>query len=138
MLKECSRRYPDGTLARLAEPLDRKRQLAVAYDITSSSPLDLASAIGHFCDIVWIVDSRGPSLESFGRLLPRLGRVIDADGHGPEVGAERLRGMGIDGVIAFADSQLAIASTMAEALGLVRNPTEVVDRLSDKYLQREA
>jgi predicted ATP-grasp superfamily ATP-dependent carboligase len=126
-----------GAVARTTLTVERRRRVAVAYDVTSSSPMDLVAAIGHLFDIVWVVDLDHPSLGSFSRLLHRLGSVIDTHSEAPQVIAERLRDSAVDGVVAFTDGQLELASALAESLGLAHNPAPVVDCLRDKHLQRE-
>lgn len=116
----------------------QRPQVAVAYDISSSSPMELIAALGGVCDVVWVVDGSESSLGAMDRLLPRLGQVVDTAGRSPEQVADTLRDAGIDGVIAFTDSQLATAASIGHALGLAGNPLDVVDRLNDKVLQRTA
>jgi len=111
-------------------------RLGVAYDVTSSSPLDLVERVGRQCQIVWIVESGDPRLGSWARLLPRLGRVVDVAGRSASTVAESLRGDLLDGVIAFTDSQLHLAATVSHVLGLPGNPPNVVDALLDKVTQR--
>ena len=118
-------------------PAGRPR-LAVAYDVTSSSPLELTEALGGRCDVVWVVDVSSPSLGAWARLLPRLGRVVDLADRSLDEVAEELRDTGVDGVVAFTDSQLPIAARLAETLGLDGNPVPVIDALTDKVVQREA
>ncbi len=116
----------------------QRPQVAVAYDIFSSSPMELIAALGGLCDVVWVVDGSKSSLGAMHRLLPRLGQVVDTAGRSPEQVADTLRDAGIDGVIAFTDTQLSVAASIGHALGLAGNPLEVVDRLNDKVLQRTA
>ena len=111
-------------------------RLGVAYDATSSSPLELVERVGRQCQIVWIVESGDPRLGSWARLLPRLGQVVDVAGRSASMVAESLRGELLDGVIAFTDSQLHLAATVGQVLGLPGNPPEVVDALLDKVTQR--
>ena len=113
-------------------------RLAIAYDITSSSPIDLAAKINGMCEIVWVVDASDSSLGSMSRLLPRLGTVIDTGGRPPAAIAELLADEPLDGVIAFTDRQLSIASAVGRSLDLAHNPPDVVDRLNDKFVQRTA
>jgi hypothetical protein len=115
-----------------------KPRLAVAYDITSSSPMELAGALSGRGEIVWVVDTSDPRLGTLRRLLPRLGRVVDVAGPvGPEA-VEALRAEQLSGIIAFTDSQLGRASAIGQALGLVGNPASVVEALTDKLVQRRA
>lgn len=115
--------------------------LAVAYDITSSSPMELLSHLRDLCRIAWIVDTGDPALGAMRRLLARSGTVVDTARAEPAVVADRLRADGvdgspIDGVVAFTDSQLRLAATIADACGLPGNPPAAIDALNDKYVQR--
>ncbi len=112
--------------------------LAVAYDVTSSSPLELTEALGDRYDLVWVVDATDPSLGSWVRLLPRLGRVVDVAGRPERAVADDLRAAGAGGVLACTDSQLLPAARLAAAAGLEGNPPGAVDSLTDKVSQREA
>lgn len=117
---------------------ERLPRLAVTYDITSSSPMDLLGLLRDVCSIVWVVDAGDESLGAMGRMLKRSGTVLDTAGEDAAAVADRLGHEGIDGVVAFTDSQLELAATVAAVLGLPGNPLDVVARLNDKYLQREA
>ena len=112
--------------------------LALVHDVTSSSPLDLHAQLGDRYDIVWVVEAADPSLGSWSRLLARLGDVVDRAGRDPGPVAADLRSSGVDGVIAFTDSQLELAARLSSELGLEGNPGPVVERLVDKGVQRRA
>jgi len=110
--------------------------LAVPYDISSSSPLELVDALDGACRLVWVVDGADPRLGAWARLLPRLGQVVDIAGRDVDEVAADLTRLGVDGVVAFADSQLLLAARLCEALGLDGNPTSAVEALTDKVVQR--
>jgi biotin carboxylase len=122
---------PERRRARTPRPT-----LAVAYDVTSSSPLDLVEAVGGRCEVVWVVEASDPGLGPWARLLPRLGRVVDVAGRSAEEVAVDLATAGVDGVVAFTDSQLLRAARLGEELGLEGNRPEVVLALTDKVVQR--
>ena len=86
---------------------------------------------------MWVVEAGDPSLGSWARLLPRLGRVVDVAGRSSGEVAAELRDLGVDGVLAFTDTQLLTAARLGEALGSDGNPVEVVRALTDKVVQRE-
>ncbi len=112
--------------------------LAVTYDVTSSSPLELVGLLGDRYTLVWIVEAGDATLGSWARLLPRLGRVVDATGRSVDEVAADLAAVSVDGVIAFTDSQLLLAARLSAALGLEGNTPEVVEALIDKIAQRRA
>ena len=111
--------------------------LAVAYDISSSSPLELVEALDRACDLVWVVDASDPGLGSWSRLLPRLGPVVDVAGRSVDDVAAELATHGVDSVLAFTDSQLLRAALLTAALGFEANTPEVVLGLTDKVVQRQ-
>ena len=111
-------------------------RLAVPYDVTSSSPLELIETLDGRCEVVWVVDAGDPALGAWSRLLPRLGTVVDVAGRAPEDYTGELRSVGVDGVVAFTDGQLLTAALIGEALGLEGNPASTVVALTDKVAQR--
>jgi hypothetical protein len=113
-------------------------RLAVAYDWTSSSPLELVAAVAGRWEVVWVVEADRPELGPLGRLLPRLGTVVDVAGRSPWAVADSLRSEELSGVVAFSDNQLPVAALLAESLRLEGNPLAVVDVLTDKAAQRRA
>ncbi len=129
------RAAPGTSLSETAGP---RPSLAVAYDVTSSSPLELVESVGDAYGIVWVVEASDPALGSWARLLPRLGPVVDVAGRDATAVAADLATLGVDGVVAFTDSQLLTASLLGAALGLEGNPPEVVEALTDKAVQRRA
>lgn len=112
------------------------RRLAVAYDVTSSSPLDLSQALGDAWQLVWVVDTGDTRLGSLARLLPRLGEVVECGQRPVDLVVAELRQARLDGVIAFTDSQLAFSSAISRALGLPGNSDSTVEALTDKVVQR--
>jgi hypothetical protein len=119
------------------EPTGEVPVLAVAYDVTSSSPLELVDALAGRCDLVWVVEAADPALGAWARLLPRLGAVVDASDR-PESDVVRdLGALGVDGIVAFTDSQLLRAARLSEALGLKGNRPGTVLALTDKLVQRQ-
>ena len=135
MKTEAEQRSPAGRLG--SDPSARPR-LAVAYDDTSLSPLDLVGVVDGRWEIVWVVEAARPELGSMGRILPRLGTMVDVAGRSPRTVADTLRDEQLSGVIAFSDSQLPVAAQLAESLRLEGNPIEVVEALTDKAVQRRA
>ncbi len=112
--------------------------LAVVYDITSSSPVELVTLVGSWCDIVWIVDLGDPALGSLSRLLPRLGTVVDTASTEFDDIPGMLDAARVVGVVAFTDTGLDLAARLGASLGLLANSSSVVERLVDKVAQRRA
>ena len=114
-----------------------KRRLAVAYDVNSASPIQIASAVGEECELIWIVDSSCHLGEMAG-VLVRVGPVIDIAGLTTEQAVDRVSDARPEGIVSFSDSQLRIASALADGLGLRYNRPEVTELFLDKYSQRLA
>jgi biotin carboxylase len=112
-------------------------RLAVAYDTDSSSPMEIVAALGELCDIIWVIDSSQP-LGAMGRLLPRLGTVVDLVGLEPAAAITAVGAASPEGIVAFTDSQLATASMLAAGLGLRFNKPSVTQLFLDKNDQRAA
>jgi len=72
------------------------------------------------------------------RLLRKLGTVVNIAGLSPEEVVSVVRPHAPDGVMAYRDDDLALVSLIAAELGLDYHTSEVVPRLTDKLLQREA
>ena len=104
----------------------RAPTLAIAYDVTSSSPLELVEALGGRYDLVWVVEAADPSLGSWARLLPRLGRVVDVAGRGRRAGRRLARRSGRRRRDLLHRRPAGLAARLASALGLEGNPPEVV------------
>jgi biotin carboxylase len=73
-----------------------------------------------------------------GRMLPRLGTVIDIGGMSSAAAVDGVGRSQPDGIVAFADSQLLTASVIAAGLGLRFNSPAVTRLFVNKYAQRAA
>jgi len=103
--------------------------------------MELLARVRGTCRLRWIADVADPALGPMARLLARSGEVLDTAGRSArEVAADLASGPdpGIDGVVAFGDTQLETAALLAGALGLPGNPPASVALLNDKLEQRRA
>jgi hypothetical protein len=100
--------------------------------------MSLSEASSSLCDIVWVVNSREMRDTKSVRLLRKLGRVVDIAGMPFDEAVGSLRDEGPDGIVAYADAQIAAASALATALGLDYFNSDVAERLLDKVVQRRA
>ena len=98
----------------------------------------LSEAASPLCDIVWVLNSLEMRDTTMIRLLKRLGQVVDVSGHTVAEAAHVLRATHPDGIVAFADAQIALASALGVALGLDYFDATVAERLLDKVVQRRA
>lgn len=98
----------------------------------------IAEAAEGICELVWVLDSSDPEISSMARLLCRLGSVVDVAGLTLQEAAAAVAAAEPDGILALADSLLVWTARLAAALELPFLSVQVAERLTDKYLQREA
>ena len=112
-------------------------KVAVLHHRRSFFPLDLVQQVGEAAELVWVVDS-GTLDATTGRLIRRLGTVVDTAGLGPEAAAAALADARPEGVVTFVDDHLEAAADLADRLGLPYHSPAVARTLVDKRLQRLA
>ena len=117
---------------------DRRPLLVIVYGTGATSPFLLADSASSMCDIAWIVDSDEFDDRAMLRLLRKLGPVVDIAGMAEDDAADALRALQPDGIVAYADAQMATASALAARLGLDYHDAVVAQRLLDKVTQRQA
>lgn len=110
----------------------------VPHGYRSIPPLQLAAAATDVCDLVWLVRGRDPELASVGRLLSRLGPVVDIDGLDTDQVSTVVAPYRPAGVVAFRDQDLVPMAVVAQRLGLDFHAPVVAQRLADKVDQRQA
>ncbi len=111
--------------------------LAIVYGPGASSAFLISDGASAMCDIVWVVDSNDVEEWSL-RLLRKIGRMVDIAGMAEEDAADALRRLHPDGIVAYADAQMATAAMLGERLGLDYHDRVVAERLLDKVTQRQA
>jgi hypothetical protein len=116
----------------------RRPVLAIVYGPGSASVMHLAKPANALCDLVWILDSTEIQDDTIIRLIRRFGTTIDAAGMSEEAAADALRPLQPDGIAAYADAQIGLASALAVRLGLDYHDADVAPRLLDKLTQRRA
>jgi biotin carboxylase len=112
-----------------------RRRIVVVYDRSSASPAEIAKGLSQLADVVFAVNP-SPYTE---RLLPLLGEfgevlVMDDNVHTATGQVARLRP---DGLVTFSERMLRRSAVLAAELGLTFHTPDVVELLTDKYLQRE-
>jgi hypothetical protein len=113
-----------------------KRTLGVVYGPGSASALQIADATGADCELVWVVDSSAELVATMGAILSRLGTVVDLAGRSRDEAIDEVGRLGVDGIVAFSDGELALAAEIAARLGLGFDAPAVTSRFLDKYEQR--
>ncbi len=130
-------------------------RVAVLHHPKSFFPLDVFERVHEIAEIVWVVDSSewaapgskdrgsgsdGPAAAQDvpeGRLLRRLGTLVDVVGLEPAVVAARLSTYRLDGIVSFVDHRLEFAAEVAARLDLPFHSPLVASQLVDKQRQRE-
>lgn len=142
----------------------RRPTLAFVHHPQSFPAFQLAQAAEGVCRIAWVVDSalgldgardgvrggaRGSGLDAApggalggagipGRILARLGAVVDVAGMDVEQAARAVGELRPDGILTLKDSRMPFTAALAARLGLPFHTPEVATRLTDKYAQRAA
>ncbi len=117
---------------------DRRPALAIAQGENTVSAMKLAESAGPLCDLIWVVDSSTLAEPKMVRLLRKLGTTIDTAGMSEDEAADALRSSRPDGIVAYADHFIPVASALATRLGLDYHDATVAARLVDKWEQRQA
>jgi biotin carboxylase len=112
--------------------------LVIVYGTGATSPFSLTDSESSMCDIAWIVDSNEYHDGAMLRLLRKFGQVVDIAGLTEGDAADAVRALRPDGIVAYADAQMATASALAGRLGLDYHDAVVAQRLLDKVTQRQA
>lgn len=116
----------------------RRPLVAVVFGEGSVAAMALREVAADLCDIVWIFDSSQITQTWIVRLLHKLGQTIDIAGLSVDEAAAALRLLEPNGIVAYADAQIATASALAAQLGLNYFDSFVTQRLLDKVVQRQA
>jgi biotin carboxylase len=117
----------------------RRPRLALVHGEGLGMPMILAeSADAAGCDLVWVIDSATVTSDWLMRLLRKLGTTLDIAGMSDDEAAEALRACEPDGIIAYAEPLIPIASALAVRLGLDYHDEATTRRLTDKFAQRQA
>lgn len=113
-------------------------RIAVLHHPRSFFPLDLFEQVGDSATLVWVVGAPGCDDAGDGRLLRRLGTVVDITGLDLDQAACVLAESDPEGIVAFVDDCIETAAGLAARLGLRYHTPEVARVLVDKRLQRAA
>lgn len=117
---------------------EARPMLAIVYGEGSAPAMSLSAAASSLCDIAWVVDSTAMRDTSMLRLLRKLGTIVEMAGLSDEQVGAALKELHPDGIVAYADAQIATAAVLAEILGLDYYDRAVTARLLDKVTQRRA
>ncbi len=115
--------------------MTRRPRLAVLFDEESVDAFALAEAICDLAELVWLVDTEHFPSRGAGRLLQRMGEVVDLAGRTPAEVAARLSAP-VDGLMVMNETRLADVPPLAEALGVWAFSAATVEALTHKHVQR--
>jgi biotin carboxylase len=116
----------------------RPHRLVISYEYGSQSLFALNEAALDLCEIVWLADLSTPEMAQMGRLMSRMGRVVDRVGLSDRQVIEAVAATGPTGVLSLSDPAIVLLAEAALTLGLDFHPPEVAQRLVDKLVQRRA
>jgi len=100
--------------------------------------MKIAGAAASVCDLVWVLDSSKLEDPQMLILIRKLGTIVDVSGMSEDEAAEALRPCQPQGLVAYADHLIPVASSLAMRLGLDFHDGAVTGRLVDKWTQRQA
>ncbi|MFJ9774307.1 ATP-grasp domain-containing protein [Kitasatospora sp. NPDC101157] len=115
----------------MAEPAP----LAVAYDVGSVSPAEIAVGAADLAPLAFLLP-HSPHVRTLRPVLSRLGRVVQLTGDRRR-DTVLVRRLAPAGVLTFSENLVRLTSALTHALGLPGHPPEVAELLTDKYRQRE-
>ena len=113
-------------------------KLAFVYNPRSFGAMALADAANGLCDLVWVVDTSHPEVESMTRLLRRFGPCVDVAGLSIDEAASKIAEHAPQGILSLADDSLLWTAEVAIRLGLTFLSPATAARLTDKHVQRQA
>jgi glutathione synthase/RimK-type ligase-like ATP-grasp enzyme len=108
------------------------------YEAGAFSPFEIKAAAQGLCELVWVTGWASPLDRAMGRILPRLGAVLDAEGLDHDGIVVGLRDADVDGIVVFSDVGQQPAADIAAALGLPFHSPRTALLLRDKFEQRLA
>ena len=106
----------------------RRPALAITHGENTVSAMKLAESARPLCDLIWVVDSGTLAEPKMVRLLRKLGTTIDTAGMSEDDAADALRSCRPDGILAYADHLIPVASALATRLGLDYHDATVTRR----------
>lgn len=115
-----------------------KPKLAFVYHPRSFGVMSLVEGAQGVCDLLWIVDTSQPEVESMTRLLRRFGPCVDVARLSIDEAASVVAQLEPDGVLSLADESLLWTAQVAQRVGLSFMSPETAVRLTDKHVQRIA
>ena len=113
--------------------------MAIVYGEGSASAMSLSGAAVSVCDIAWVVDSTEMTDTKMLRLVRKLGHTVDLAGLSDEAAVDAVRALRPDGIVAYADAQIASCVRVGRGPRAWSTSTaRSADRLLDKVAQRRA
>ncbi|WP_086667404.1 ATP-grasp domain-containing protein [Lentzea kentuckyensis] len=115
-----------------------RKRLAVVYDLGSATPLEIRSAVGRACDVVFVCDLDLPHVAAAVPVIRQFAEIVDVTGMELDQRIKAVEASTPDGVVTFSEYRLGEASAYTTALGLPGHSPETVAVLTDKLAQRRA
>jgi biotin carboxylase len=116
----------------------QRKQLVISYEVGSQSLFALHEAAHDLCDIIWLVNLDTDEMSQLGRLMNRMGTVVDTANRSRHQVIAELRAARPGGLLSLHDTSTVTLSEIGTALGLDFHSADVARCLSDKAHQRRA
>jgi ATP-grasp domain-containing protein len=109
--------------------------LVVVYDRGAAQPIEIIADLTAVAPLVFVLS---PSEHARSRepIFASVGQVVHADP--PERALDRLRALGVAGIVTFSERAVPLTSWLAERLGLPYHDRRTTRLLTDKAAQRSA
>ena len=117
---------------------EARPRLAVVYGRAAITPMELFEAARPVAELLWVMDAADDVLSPLLPLIRRMGAVLDTAGRSDEEVVAMLEPQPPEGVIVFAEPQLALAARIAERFDLRFHRPPVAALLTNKARQRAA
>src|ERR1700735_4916130 len=110
----------------------QREQLVMSNEVGSQSLFALHEAAHDLCDIIWLVNLGTDEMSQLGRLMDRMGTVVDTANRSRHQVIEELRAARPGGLLSLHDTSTIALSEIGTALGLDFHSADVARCLSDK------
>ncbi|MBF8187054.1 hypothetical protein ITP53_15175 [Nonomuraea sp. K274] len=114
------------------------QKVAVVYDTGSAGPLEVIDAATGVCDVVFLLDHTRPGVREAAELWEEISpeEVLHITGLSDEDIADRLRRIGVAGIVTFSEYAVVLTAALAYLAGLPYHRPDVAHRLTNKASQR--
>lgn len=112
--------------------------IVIVYDVGSASAATICAAAARAYDVLFLCDRTLKYVNQTYSSIAQFAPTLDVTGHTESEITQALRELAADGILTFSEYRLAQVSRYAAALGLPGHSAGVIEKLTDKYRQRQA